>query len=273
MNFASLLRQELAERARQYAQSQKLSHSLSYGESPVVCFVPDPGRPRHGNFVPESYKAMVSHPPWRKRLDKVHSQDRRSLPTTERGCWRELDSCNSSDALLMNIFCHPKVFRRERALAILGVDTGTAPRFGYRARVPLLGSRFDRTEVDMRLGDLLVEAKLTESDFQRAHKEVLGAYRDFHDAFDAEQLPQTASHFLSYQLLRNVLAAHASGCSFCVLLDARRPDLTAAWYAVMRCVKPVALRTRLQVLTWQELATSLPAPLQAFLKVKYGISS
>jgi hypothetical protein len=123
----------------------------------------------------------------------------------------------------------------------------------------------------MRLGDLLVEAKLTEADFQRTEKNVLSAYRDFHDVFHQEQLPQTDGQFLSYQLLRNVLAAHALGCSFCVLLDARRPDLIEAWYKIMQCVKPVALRTTLRVITWQELAQTLPARLQEFLKAKYGI--
>jgi hypothetical protein len=125
----------------------------------------------------------------------------------------------------------------------------------------------------MRLGNLLVEAKLTESNFQRAEKRVLVAYRDFLEVFDHEQLPQTDSHYLSYQLLRNVLAAHALRCSFCVLLDARRPDLIDAWYAVMKCVKPVELRTALKVLTWQELAQVLPAKLQAFLASKYGIGA
>lgn len=123
----------------------------------------------------------------------------------------------------------------------------------------------------MRVGNLLVEAKLTESDFQRAEKRVLATYCDFHDVFDEEQLPQTDRHYLSYQLLRNVLVAHALHGSFCVLLDARRPDLMEAWYLVIQCVKPIALRTALKVLTWQELAQLLPAKLQAFLEVKYGI--
>jgi hypothetical protein len=71
--------------------------------------------------------------------------------------------------------------------------------------------------------------------------------------------------------LRNVLAACALRCSFCVLVDGRRPDLTEAWYAVMKCVKPVELRTALRILTWQELAWVLPSRLQAFLATKYGI--
>jgi hypothetical protein len=99
----------------------------------------------------------------------------------------------------------------------------------------------------------------------------MAAYRDFADVFDADALPQTETHYLSYQLLRNVLAAHALQCSFCVLLDARRPDLTESWYAVMKCVQPADLRTALRVLTWQELAQSLPNTLQEFLASKYGI--
>ena len=54
-----------------------------------------------------------------------------------------------------------------------------APGFGWRARVPLRNGRFDRTEVDMRLGGLLVEAKLTESDFQTCKAAVAESYRDF----------------------------------------------------------------------------------------------
>ena len=183
----------------------------------------------------------------------------------------ELDSCTSSDALLMNIFCHPGVKRDGRLAARLGAEPGTSPRFGYKARVPLANGRFDRTEVDLRLADLLVEAKLTESDFQSAEKGVLWAYRDFSDVFDWEQLPQTDDRYRSYQLVRNVLAACALQCSFCVLVDARRPDLADAWYAVMKCVKPVGLRTKLKISTWQEVAQDAPPTLRAFLAAKYGI--
>jgi hypothetical protein len=121
------------------------------------------------------------------------------------------------------------------------------------------------------LGDVLVEAKLTESDFQSAKKEVLLAYRDFAEVFDGQQLPQTDLRYHSYQLLRNVLAAHALEYSFCVLIDARRPELAEAWYAIMRCVRPVELRTRLRISTWQELARSAPPKLRTFLAAKYGI--
>ncbi len=271
MHFASALRHELAVRAQKYAQSEALPHCLSYGEAPVVCFSPYEGHTGHGNFLSQSYMSIRTNPAWNLRLAKVHTQGRRCLPRTERGRWMELDSCVSSDALLMNIFCYPSVLRSHGVSALLGVDPDQTPHFGYKARVPLINGRFDRTEIDLRLGDLLIEAKLTESNFQSAYQSILFAYRDFAEVFDHQLLPQIEHRFLSYQLLRNVLAAHALQCSFSVLLDVRRPDLVDAWYAIMRCVKPVELRTKLRMTTWQEVANAAPTKLQAFLAAKYGI--
>jgi hypothetical protein len=156
-------------------------------------------------------------------------------------------------------------------LALLDAEPAATLIFGYRARVPLVNGRFDRTEVDMRLGDLLIEAKLTESNFQSAEKKTLLAYRDFVEVFDCQELPQTGKYYLSYQLLRNVLAAHALQCAFCVLVDSRRTDMAESWYAVMRCVKSIQMRTRLRIGTWQELAGLTPPRLRAFLIAKYSI--
>jgi hypothetical protein len=125
----------------------------------------------------------------------------------------------------------------------------------------------------MRLGNLLVEAKLTEGDFQRKRKAALAAYRDFAAVFYRRQLPQQLNYYLSYQLIRNVLAAYAADCSFCVLLDARRPDLLEAWFAVMQAIRSAELRVRCKVLTWQELAVVLPPTLQVFLQEKYAIAA
>ena len=270
MSWAGPLRRELSQRAEQRALKHGLPYCLSYGRSPTVCFEAC-GDSRHGNFLPATYKAILRNPNWRRRLQKVHSQYRKSLPRCEDGIRRELDSCTSSDALLMNVFCYPTVFRDGRVGSMLDVTPGATPDFGFRARVPLANGKFDRTEIDMRLGDLLIEAKLTESDFQRAPKTAVHAYRDFNEVFEDEGLPQTAKDYRSYQLIRNVLAAHVSGCAFCVLSDARRPELVEAWYAVMKCVRSVDLRMRCKVLTWQELARALPRTLIAFLGEKYGI--
>ena len=235
-----------------------------------MCFEPH-DELLHGNFLAASYKAIARNPQWRRRLGKIHTGARRSLPGREQGRWRELDCCVSSDALLMNVFCYPRVLAHAGVASTLGLEPSLVPRFGVPARVPLEGSRGDRTEVDMRLGNLLVEAKLTEGGFQTAGKAALERYRDFFEVFEVERLPQTERCYGSYQLIRNVLAAHAAGCSLCVLLDARRPDLVDAVYAVVKCVRPVDLRTSCEVLTWQELARVLPGKLQGFLAEKYGI--
>jgi restriction endonuclease-like protein len=109
----------------------------------------------------------------------------------------------------MNVFCYPTVFRVGRVYSMLNVKPGATPAFGFRARVPFANGRFDRTEVDVRLSDLLIEAKLTESDFQKAAKAVIRAYGGFSEVFEDEDLPQTARDYGSYQPIRNALAAHA----------------------------------------------------------------
>jgi hypothetical protein len=128
MSFASNLRRELADRALQFARSENLPYALSYGTMPVACFAPDENESVHGNFIRSSYRAIISNPIWRQRLAKVHTQARRSLPASDRGRWRELDSCMSSDALLMNIFCHPRMSRDAPVLKSLA-----SMRLGGRA--------------------------------------------------------------------------------------------------------------------------------------------
>jgi hypothetical protein len=123
----------------------------------------------------------------------------------------------------------------------------------------------------MRLGNMLFEAKLTEGDFQIQRAELVEGYRDLEEVFECRQLPRAMRKYLSYQLIRNVLAAHALSMDFCTLFDARRPDLREDWYSIVRCVRSAALRARCKVLTWQELAFCLPAALESFLSAKYGI--
>jgi len=270
--YASQLRLELSLRNRAFALQRRLPHVESYGGMAVTVYQPHPTRRRHGNFFDETYAAMLAIPEWRKRMEKVHTQAKTALPKSGRG-WKELDSSMSSDALLMNIFCCPHVADDPRVLGLLGIESAELPEFGWRARVPLTKGHADRTEVDMKLGDMLFEAKLTESDFQSAELAVLWGYRDFGEVFDADELPAEGGKLASYQLIRNVLAAHASDCGFCVLVDARRPDLIESWYAVLRCVRQVELRVRCKVLTWQELCEVLPEPLGEFLDTKYGIAA
>jgi hypothetical protein len=315
---AGQLRTELALRNRVLARSHP--HVESYGSNPVIVYLPEDGL--HGNFYPPAYAAIAAHPDWIRRFDKIHAQGR-SLPRPSidpARKWRELDSCMSSDALLMNVFCTPEVIASAAIRQMLGLDTESAPVFGWKARVPLKNGHLDRTEVDMRWGDLLVEAKLTESDFQIRETQLVEAYRDLDEVFDLDLLPRVRirtrrrrdavelteeftqeweapseaaeeisrefrasieaqadadqpwlAGYAGYQLIRNVLAAHAAGSAFCVIHDERRPDLREAWFDVIRAVKNAEMRARCKTLTWQEIVPSLPIRLRDFLNMKYGI--
>lgn len=88
---------------------------------------------------------------------------------------------------------------------------------------------------------------------------------------EAEARAAREVRYRSYQLIRNVLAAHAEGARFCVIADVRRPDLKEAWFRVMAAVRSAEMRTRCLMLTWQELASVVPEGLREFLEGKYGI--
>ena len=271
LSCASLLRAEIAARNMAYRASRP--HELSRGASPVVIYTPCGDT--HGNFIDASYRAILANPAWSTRLRKAHTAKRLARPTGPDEiirAWCELDSANSSDALLMNIFCYPSVLAAPRLTSMLGIEQDVEPLFGYPARIPLIGNRPDRTSIDLRLGPLLIEAKLTENDFTFASLKLVESYSAFDQVFDRDILEMTARGVRSYQLIRGVLAAHSHpGTHFCVLCDARRPDLIEAWYAIMRAVRSYQLQARLRLLTWQELASVLPPTLSSFLDQKYGI--
>ena len=318
--FAGVLRTELA--LRNYLWARSHPHVESYGSNPVIVYAPVGSR--HGNFYPPAFAAISARSEWIRRFDKIHAQGR-LLPAPrldpERK-WRELDSCMSSDALLMNVFCTPDVLASAAVRSMMGIDAESEPVFGWKARVLLTNGRADRTEVDMRWGDLLVEAKLTESDFQSREARIVEAYRDLDQVFDRDLLPRVrirtrrrreavelteeftqeweppredadqvarAFHaelearadarqlwlpgYASYQLVRNVLAAHATGACFSIIYDQRRPDLREAWFKVMCAVKNAELRVRCKALTWQEIVPLLPEQLREFLAMKYGVAA
>ena len=136
MNCAASLRRELSQRAEQYARTHALPHCLSYGQPSTVCFEQYCNDSRHGNFLSSTYRAILRNPNWRRRLQKVHSQGRKSLPRQECGVRRELDACTSSDALLMNVFCYPAVFRDGRVGSMLDVSAWSKSRFRIPGTCP-----------------------------------------------------------------------------------------------------------------------------------------
>jgi hypothetical protein len=149
----------------------------------------------------------------------------------------------------MNIFCHAKVLSSDRLRGLLGIESGAAPQFGFKPRTPLKSGRYDNTESDMEIDQILVEAKLTKTDFQPARFALLSRYRDFEAVFDPSELPQRNEVYCGYQLIRGTLAAYADSSSFCVLFDARRSDLIESWFRIIGAVRPFDLRYRLKLLT------------------------
>jgi hypothetical protein len=270
MNWATSLRKEISQKAKEYAERNNIPYYLSLGSSPAVIFESYEGGTLHGNFLPSSYKAILNDRFWSSRLKKPHQQSK-ALPIGKRGQAAELDSCNSSDALLMNIFCNPKASRASPLAKLFGQGKLPRPEFGVEGRVPLSNGEKDATEIDMQLGNLFVEAKFTEADFTDKPKVHAERYRDFKEVFELSALPQNNDAYFNYQLIRNILAAYAHGAAFFLMCDARRPDLLRSWWNVMRCIKPVQLRLRCHFVLWQEIADALPVGLQKFLEEKYGI--
>ncbi len=262
------LRRELSYRNIERARHHE--HELSYGSTPSVIYCDDEGS--HGNFLPASYRTICAHPAWQKRLKKSYAGSR-WVPRSKDRSRCELDCANSSDALLMNVFCYPRILRRSDLCGLLGVEAGCVPEFGYRPCVPLMNGRGDATEVDMKLGDLLVEAKLTETGFQAAPRRLVSRYRDLDSVFDVDAMPATGNVVRGYQLIRGVLAAYASGCSFVLLCDGRRSDLIECWFEVLRTVRSYDFRCRLKLLAWQEIAGAVPRTVRLFLREKYGIQA
>jgi hypothetical protein len=264
---SSALRCELS--YRNAARAAAFLAEMSYSAVPSIVYA-ETEAGEHGNFLPAAYKRILQQPAWKARLAKVYTGSR-FLPRKADRTRGELECANSSDALLMNIFCYPGILRRRAVCSLLGIPPALRPEFGVRAGIPLKTGAQDRSEMDLRLGDLFIEAKLTEGDFQTARCDLVHRYRDLDLVFDVARLPRGKEKYRSCQLIRGALAAHAYGASFAVVCDQRRQDLIDDCFEVMAAVASAELRCRMSVVTWQELAQTLPRRVRAFLVEKYGI--
>jgi hypothetical protein len=255
---------------RNQARAAGRTAEMSYSAVPSVVYAEtDAGG--HGNFLPASYRRILLLPSWKARLAKVYTGSR-FFPRKEDRTRRELECANSSDALLMNIFCYPGILHRRALCSLLGIEPGLPPSFGFKPAIPLKSGKQDRSEIDLRLGNLFVEAKLTEGDFQSARHGLVHRYRDLDAVFDVSRLPMSNDKYRSCQLIRGALAVHAHGGNFAVFCDQRRQDLIDDCFAIISAVSSVELRCRMSVVTWQEIASGVPPKVRGFLKEKYGIS-
>jgi hypothetical protein len=254
--------------ARSVARGESFAHEMTFGTAPSVIYSGDGGV--HGNFLAAAYRRICADAEWSKRLGKSYTASARVPRAADR--WRgELECASSSDALLMNLFCYPRVLCRPGVCSLLGVEAGLKPEFGARARIAMRRDEVDRTELDMRLGNLMVEAKLTEGGFGTASRQRMMRYCAVDAVFDVEELPWLGDVVHGYQLVRGVLAAVQEDARFMVLCDGRRADMTEMWFRVLRAVRSYELRSRMALLSWQELAGVMPAAVREFLAEKYGI--
>jgi hypothetical protein len=267
--WAEALRYELRERAGQWAHNSQFPSYRSLGTEPTVLFESTSDSRAHGNFLKSSWRAIQADPAWARRLMKPHPR-KSALPEARRPAARELDSSNSSDALLMNCFCCPQ--SAGRLLAGLGLQhQDVQVEFGFMAKIRLKNGTTDATEIDMKVGSLLVEAKLTEKDFTTRPRRHVESYLDFEETFVVDMLPRKADHIRGYQLIRNVLAARQVRWRLCVLIDQRRPDLIQEWWLVHAAIRDPRLRGQCEFRTWQQVRAASPAALARFLIEKYGL--
>jgi hypothetical protein len=266
------LRRALSLRNVNWAQENGFLFEQTTGSPGSVIYRPD-DLGRHGNFHPTSYKRILGNPDWSQRLSKTHTTARKCLVSHDSDR-RELDSCNSSDALLMNIFCHPAASSAGSApRSYLAVEPDAGLIFGHQPRIPLKNGGIDCTEVDLQIGNLMIEAKLTESDFQVARWKLAERYRDLEEVFDPDLLPRAGENVHSYQLVRGILAAFAvEDGRYCLLCDERRRDLLELWSEILSAIRRHDHRWRCVVVTWQELSATLPKSLRTWLQRKYGIT-
>jgi hypothetical protein len=181
-----------------------------------------------------------------------------------------MQSSNSSDALLMNIFCHPQLVAWKGVADLLGYVPAD-PVFGLMARVAKQGTDGDATEIDLAIGDCLVEAKMTEKDFtEKAIPEVL-KYTHLQERFHVDLLAREKGCFQNYQVIRNLLASIQHRRKHVLMCDERRPDLVLRYMATVSCLRDPADRLNCRVVFWQDLARACGKGLRDFLATKYGI--
>ncbi|NLI65332.1 MAG: hypothetical protein GX380_01165 [Tissierellia bacterium] len=247
-NYVELLKQDLIEKAIKLGKKGTLYKSAFIFES-----IED-------NFHPASFNNIIKHPSWNLRLKKPHPYFEREV--------LEMQSSNSSDALLMNIFCHPNIKEWKGIRDLLDIEESDEIIFGWKG-VGFENETSYITEVDMKIGDCIIEAKLTENSFTEKDLSIVLGYENIHEVFDIDMLTKENNKVRNYQLLRNVLAASKHNFSFKVLLDERRIDLIRELFDTLAAVKDSNLRSRIGFITWQEIASYCGKDLKNYLELKY----
>ena len=213
------------------------------------------------NFNKESYCNIMKNENWKTRLNKEHNflKEDNTL---------EMQSSNSSDALLMNIFCFPKINNWKGLKNLLEVENFDSIEFGWNPFFKNEKIKFP-TEIDMKINKTIFEAKLTETDFTRKEKTHVELYENFNKIFEKKTMKVKADNYLHYQLIRNVLTAYKYNLNFILLLDESRTDLIKYLFEIILSIKDKNLREKIRFLTWQEIVYECGKELRYFIEEKY----
>jgi hypothetical protein len=216
------------------------------------------------SFCPETYESIKLNKNWNQRIQKKHNFFKNGT--------LEMQSSNSSDALLMNVFCHPSSLNNPKLIDLIGVDKMPCASdlvFGWN---PFFEneSRNHPTEVDMKIGQHIFEAKLTENSFTKKNIDVVFRYPYFSDIFRCDLVKIDQQNRVSgYQLMRNIITAYVHNFNFTVLLDESRKDLINEFLNVKSTIKDDDLKQRVHYITWQSVINTLDHDLLDFMTKKY----
>lgn len=265
--YSKQLRITLTDIAKKYASTHKYKFNTGLKKTPESALIFDQ---TEFNFNKDTWSVIWNNTAYRSRTQKAHSSFDSTNPKDE------MQSSNSSDALLMNIFCYPKINEWKGVKQLLQVNDLSQLKFGHEPGISLNDGTVDRTEVDLFIQDgenkIFCESKLTETDFVFEPLSKFERYTHFDTVFDSNYLPVFKGETANYQLVRNILAAYEFNTKFYLFIDARRPDLAKSFYQTLRCIKDIDLRQRCEIFYWQDIAAYCGADLKAFLMSKYGIN-
>jgi len=251
MNYSTELRRRLTQNAKIFAKNNGFS-----GKEEKSAFI---FKDITMNFNESSYANIIKNPKWKARLEKTHShyQDKT----------REMQSSNSSDALLMNIFCHPKFINWKGPANLLRIDVAEEFVFGWNPTFD--NEKAHKTEIDLKIGNRIFESKLTEESFSEKERSHVVKYPHFNDIFSEELLLAADGQINHYQLIRNIITAYKYDFSFTILLDESRIDLIYEIFTVIKSVKIETVRNRINFVTWQEIIKCCGTELSGYIKEKY----
>ena len=251
---SDILKQEIKKATLAYAKRRNLPVDDSHTSAVIFRNLAD-------SFHPESFANIVSHADWNNRTRKAHPNVMGVL---------EMQSSNSSDALLMNIFCHPSIRHWAGVRKVLGHDMESIS-FGFPGEVRINNGQSDSTEIDMALPGAFCEAKLTESDFTQKRPDVVENYDSIQGAFHVDAMPRVGGEYDNYQIIRNLLASIEHDRNHILLCDERRSDLVRRYMDTVSCLRDVQRRKKCRVIFWQEVVAACGKSLREWIEEKYGM--